>query len=384
MLNKLIAYICAWPWLRVTMQRAYCWFSKRVKLLPPLGIVIEMTYLCNWRCRMCFHHRADVHPKMMGTIKAKQDDELSAAEIKELIDDAARMGVRHVSLHGGEPMMNPAFCEIMEYAAQRKMHLSTFSNATLITDELAQCCVKYLTDIGISIHGGEATHDTVTGVPGSYQKVMAGLLRLQAAKRATGSEFPHIHLTCVVTGLNYEHLEDMVPVAQQAGLGEFWLSMVTFTDERAVKATCKMLCATPTEPLFLGDSMVPRDVLQVDAARYRESMARLRAAAKPAGIKVWEYPFRTEREVAGYFTDPLARLGRHCNYPWYSSVISAYGDVYPCIQLSFDGFKMGSIREQRFPEIWTGATYRGLRKQFDKHDRYLPVCAKCCSVVDEK
>jgi radical SAM protein with 4Fe4S-binding SPASM domain len=321
---------------------------------------------------------------MATTIRDKKTDELSAAEIKELIDDAARMGVKHLSIHGGEPLLRPDFCEILEYAARKGLHTSTFTNATLITEEVAQCCTRHLHDVGISIHGGETTHDLVAGLAGSYRKVMDGLLRLQAVKRSAGTEFPHIHLTCVVSGLNYEHLDEMVPVAQEAGLKDIWLSMVTFTDQRAVDASCRMLAATPTEPLFLGDSLVPRDVLQVDAPRYQQAMARLRAAAAAADIKVWEYPFKSEQDIASYFSNPLARLGRHCDYPWYSSVVSAYGDVYPCIQLSFSGFNMGNIRDQRFPAIWKSAAYRTLRQEFARHDRYLPVCAKCCSVTDER
>jgi radical SAM protein with 4Fe4S-binding SPASM domain len=334
---------------------------------------------------MCFHHRPDVRDRMAGTLSARRGEELTTGEIKALISSLAAMGVKHVSFHGGEPLIRKDFCDLVDFAAAGGLDTSTFTNATLITDEIAARLAGRLSDLGVSIHGGEQTHDAVTGIPGSYRRAMEGVGRLLRARGDAAAACPRVHLTCIPTGVNYEHLDEIVAVAVELGLPSAGIGAVTFTDEKAMRASCRALGADPPgagHP-FLGDSLVPAEVLRVDPAKYLASMARLRARAAAAGVAVAESPFSGEEEIAAYFSYPLAALGHHCNYPWYSSVVSAYGDVYPCIQFSFLGLKMGNIRDSAFPAIWRGAEYREFRRRFRRAGCYLPVCAKCCSVVEE-
>jgi hypothetical protein len=277
---------------------------------------------------MCFHHRPEIHGKMAGTIQSRRKDELTTAELKALIEDLIRSGVRHVSLHGGEPLIRPDFAEILTYAASRKLHTSTFTNATLITDEIARIMVENLHDLGTSIHGSEAVHDQVTGIPGSFRQAVDGLLRLQAAKRAAKSMTPHINLACIVTAINYRHLAELVDVAKQLGLDHFGFGIVTTTSPAAVDATRRMLgfkaCSSP----FIGDALLDPGLLEVNAAEYRNEIEKARELAGNNGIRVFSYPFNSDSAITQAFSDPLFRLGKKCHYPWFSSVISTYGHVF--------------------------------------------------------
>jgi len=383
MSRSLVQAIVNRPALRLFLQRLYCAVSRRLYLLPPLGVAVELTYACNWRCRMCFHHRPDAHARMAETIHSQRQMELTTLELKDLFAQLSAMGVKHVSLHGGEPLIHPDFSEILADAHGKGLDVSTFTNATLISEEIAEALVRHMPFLGVSIHGTEQVHDRVTGIPGSYRKSMAGLRVLREVKRRLGSETPRIQLTCIVTALNYERLDGMVEVARELALDEVGIGPPTFTSAEAMAETRARLPEAQGGGCFLGDSLVPSEIMRVDAARYRESVQRLKEAGRKAGIRVNSYPFGSEEEVAAYFADPRRALGRACNYPWYSSVVSAYGDVYPCIQLSFLGYNMGNIRERPFRAIWHSPAYRDFRRAFLKSNRFLPVCAKCCSVVDE-
>lgn len=384
MLSGVTNFIAARPVLRMLAQDLYCRISRHVALLPPLGVALEMTYLCNWRCNMCFHHRPAVHDKMAGTISARKSEELSTDEIECLINELAGMGVRHLSLHGGEPLIRPDFGTILEYAVMKGIHVTTFTNATLMTGEIAELLVRFMPDIGVSIHGGEKIHDVVTGVPGSFQKSMAGLRLLQEEKRRRGSETPRIHLACVVSSVNVEHLDEMVDVACQLGLPDFGLATPTFTSQEAVDSSLGRLPPPCGKGCFVGDALLDSSAVGVNAAVYRASVERMEIAAERVGIKALSYPFSSENEVAAYFANPYSSLGKACDYVWYSSVVSAFGDVYPCIQLGFLGFNMGNIRKNGFKAIWRNSAYREFRRKFFRSGRYLPVCAKCCSVVDNR
>lgn len=383
MIQKVLALISGNYAIRVFLQKCYVWISQHIVLLPPLGIAIEMTYACNWRCRMCFHHRPEIHGKMAATIQSRRKDELTTSELKTLIDDLIRSGVRHVSLHGGEPLIRPDFAEIVTYAANQKLHTSTFTNATLITDEIARVMVDNLHDLGTSIHGNETVHDQVTGVPGSFRQALDGLLRLQSAKRAAKSATPHINLACIVTAINYRHLAELVDVVKQLGLDHFGFGIVTTTSPAAVDATRRMLgfkvCSSP----FLGDALLDPELLNVNAAEYRNEIEKAGRLAGKHGIRVSSYPFNSDSAITQAFSDPLFRLGKRCHYPWFSSVISTYGDVYPCIQFSFLGEGFGNIRTSSFRTIWRSPAYRSFRATFLRRGCYSPVCAKCCSIIDE-
>lgn len=382
MIQRLLALISGKQKLRIFLQNIYVWVSKHVVLLPPLGVAIELTYACNWRCRMCFHHRPSVHDKMTETIIARRREELTTEEVKALLTDFSRSGVRHVSLHGGEPLIRPDFCDILAHASRSGLHISTFTNAALITDEIARQMVTHLHDLGTSIHGGETIHDLVTGIPGSFKQAMEGIKRVLAAKKAAGSVTPNINLACIVTAVNHRNLAELVHVARELGLAQFGFGIVTFTDQRAMDATRRMLGFKGCGASFLGDSLIEPDLFEIAPDEYAKAIAEAKRLANEADIRAVDYPFTSREAIIKAFSDPFYRLGKWCNYPWYSSVISSYGDVYPCIQFSFlcDGF--GNIRTQRFRDVWRGPAYREFRRNFRRSGCYAPVCAKCCSIID--
>jgi len=383
MFSALTKYIAGRPVLRLLAQRLYCRISRHVILLPPLGVALETTYSCNWRCKMCFHHRPEVHAKMAKTISERKAEELTTTEIKSLVDELVSMGVRHLSLHGGEPLIRPDFSEILEYAATRGLHVTAFTNATLMTGEIAEAMVRFMPELGVSIHGGEQVHDAITGISGSFQKSIAGVRLIQKTKMRLGSKTPQIHLTCVVTADNCGKLDEMVAVAADLGLDRFGLSLPTFTSREAIDDTYAHLPEPCGAKCFLGDSLVDASVLKVESSIYKASIERMKAAAERAGISVIPYPFSSEQEIAAYFANPFFTLGGGCDYLWYSSVVSAFGDIYPCIQLSFLGFRMGNLRDGGFRKTWKNTAYREFRRKFLESGRHLSVCSKCCSVFDE-
>lgn len=381
MLTKLFNYAIALPALRYSLPKAYHWFSQNVKLLPPVGVVIEMTYACNWRCSMCMYYHEGAVEGMQKTVKDLRKEELSTEEVKKFIDDVVSMGVRHISLHGGEPLIRRDFAEVLTYAADKGLHTSTFSNATLITEELAELFTKKLHVIGVSVHGSEAVHDAVTKTPGSWKKAMNGIRLMQEAKKRTGSPYPQIRMSCIVSAANYLHLEDMVEVVVGTGLDECSFGVTTFTNEKALAATLKMIppVVTTTDP-YTGDFHLGQAVRDIDSEEYLKSVAKLTKKAREAGVKVFMRNFKDSREVSRVYNDAFFLLGKACNYPWLSAFVSTYGAVAPCVPFSqVKGYTMGNLRDEGgFKKIWNGLEYKSFRDSFSHHGNVAPLCAKCC------
>ena len=96
------------------------------------------------------------------------------------MDQLADAGVTALAFSGGEPLTRKDFFEVARHAADRGLYVSVATNGTLLTKEnvqkLKHAGVNYL---DISIDGASAkTHDEFRGVPGAFDKAVAGLKEL--------------------------------------------------------------------------------------------------------------------------------------------------------------------------------------------------------------
>ena len=92
---------------------------------------IEPVGQCNLRCQMCaIQFRQDGPP--YGPLAFMPFETFT-----RLVDELT--GLRELHLQGlGEPMMHPRFFDMVEYAAQRGISVSTNSNLTLLNDRRAE------------------------------------------------------------------------------------------------------------------------------------------------------------------------------------------------------------------------------------------------------
>ena len=116
----------------------------------PTYIQIEPVGQCNLRCQMCsIQFRQDGPP--YGPL-AFMDFE----QFTRLIDQF--VNVQELHLQGlGEPMMHPRFFDMVAYAAEQGINVSTNSNLTLLNDRRAERCVTSgLDEVNVSIDGATA------------------------------------------------------------------------------------------------------------------------------------------------------------------------------------------------------------------------------------
>lgn len=140
----------------------------------PLGGGIELTERCNMNCVHCFINR----PANDHSAKTK---EMSTKEFCHLVDDLADRECLWLQITGGEPLLRSDFIEIYLHAKRRGMLVSVFTNATLITERIADVLEEYPPRVvEVSIYGAtKDTHERVTRVQGSYEQCMEGINRLR-------------------------------------------------------------------------------------------------------------------------------------------------------------------------------------------------------------
>ncbi len=138
----------------------------------PMKVTIGVTETCNLDCQVCY---ADCR-------RADKPAELTAAQWQPLLADFFASGVISLMIEGGEPLLRDDIFDLLAAATpQALVRLRT--NATLIdTAMAARLKAVGIGDAMVDLLGATpATHDALTGVPGSHARSLAGIRALRAA-----------------------------------------------------------------------------------------------------------------------------------------------------------------------------------------------------------
>jgi len=171
-----------------------------VQLAGQHGILqIHPTRRCNLSCLHCY---SDSGPT--------QREELSPDLLGVVIDDAAELGYRTLSVSGGEPLMYRPLPEVLAHARGRGLRTLVTTNGTLSDRRRLGPLAAHIDLLAISLDGPPAEHDLMRAMPGAF----ASLLRRLEAVRATGMTFGFLF---TLTQHNVHQLEWAVDFAIEQG-----------------------------------------------------------------------------------------------------------------------------------------------------------------------
>jgi radical SAM protein with 4Fe4S-binding SPASM domain len=123
----------------------------------PLVLIWEVTQACGLACRHC---RADARPK-------RHPDELTTAEGKRLLDDAAEFGDGQlVVLSGGDPLARDDLTELVSYGdgIGHRMTITPSGTASLTSDRVVALADAGIRRMALSLDGAtRESHDRFRG-----------------------------------------------------------------------------------------------------------------------------------------------------------------------------------------------------------------------------
>lgn len=139
-------------------------------------VQLEVTYGCNLHCVHCYTDPFN-KPSLIKT-------EMDFDAVCKSLDRLRAEGFLWLCFTGGEIFFRKDFLKIYDYAFERGFLITLFTNATLISDEIAEHLAKHPPfSIEISIYGATTeTYERVTQVKGSFAKFKAGSERLASRK----------------------------------------------------------------------------------------------------------------------------------------------------------------------------------------------------------
>ncbi len=136
---------------------------------------IELTERCNNRCIHCYINQPADDPYLKAS-------EMDTAFVQLILKQAADLGCLTVRFTGGEPLLREDFAEIYLYTRRLGLKVRIFTNARLVTPELAHIFARIPPGepLEVSVYGMHArSYDEITSVPGAYDQFRQGITLLQ-------------------------------------------------------------------------------------------------------------------------------------------------------------------------------------------------------------
>ncbi len=134
----------------------------------PLYVVWEITLACDLGCKTCGSRAGPA-----------RSDELSTAQCLDAVRQMADMGIREVTLIGGEAYLRDDWDVIAAEITRRGMTCGITTGArNFDAERVARAVDAGVRGISVSLDGLERTHDAQRGSPGSWQAATAAARRI--------------------------------------------------------------------------------------------------------------------------------------------------------------------------------------------------------------
>jgi MoaA/NifB/PqqE/SkfB family radical SAM enzyme len=285
-----------------------------------------------------------------------------------VLDDLPTL--RELHLQGlGEPMMHPCFFEMVEYATQRGITVTTNSNVTLLNRERARRCVTSgLATLHVSLDAATPETYERIRVRAHHDRVMRNLEHLRNAKRALASATPRIRLVMVLMRQNLDELPALVRLAGQFEIAAMFVQHLCHDfGESTLPAHYAPMREFVNEQTLIG----------YDPSHVRRVFEEATALAASLGIEL-RLPRVEPREHA-----PGTPGIKRCDWPWHGPYLSFAGDSMPCCMIATpDRGNFGRVSAEAggtsVAEIWQGPVYEHFRAALASDDP--PAICKSCSV----
>jgi radical SAM protein with 4Fe4S-binding SPASM domain len=283
----------------------------------PRYAVWEITLKCDLACRHCGSRAARERP-----------DELNTDEALDMIKQMHEMGVREITVIGGEAYLREDWPVLVKAIRSRDMICTMTTGGRNLTKEKARLAAEAgLQSVSVSIDGLRDSHDALRGVKGSYDSALHALANLAEVG------IP-ISVNTQICRPNRKEIETLYEIIRPYGIHS-WQIQITVAMGRAADEPDLLL-----EPYHLLDVM--------------PMVARLKKRTMETNVKLW--PGNNIGYFGPYEGFINAELPRGhmaaCGAGRFTLGIEANGAIKGCPSLPTQDYTGGNIRENTLKDIW--------------------------------
>lgn len=175
---------------------------------------IEITNQCNLKCRHCYNDSAP-----------QRNISMSFKDFTYVVDSIIKKGIKRVQIIGGEPFLNNALKEMLDYINDKFEFIEIFTNGTFVTDEWINYFSKRKIRIALSVYSYlPDEHDKVTQSTGSWKKTNQTIKKLK--ENGIMYRICNVLTNCAKLGeknTNLYELSDKKDVVRMSGRANFSL-----------------------------------------------------------------------------------------------------------------------------------------------------------------
>jgi len=290
------------------------------KLLPPIGMLAELTHRCPLQCPYCSN----------PTELLKANRELDTRMWLDLFEQAADLGVLQVHLSGGEPTLRRDLEQLIAGLSARGIYTNLITAGVGIAEGRIEVFVEAgLDHLQLSFQGARAaTTERIGNHRGSHEK------KLETARRARAASLP-LTINAPIHRHNVHNVEAIINYAVELGAGRVEIAHVQYY-AWALKNRSALM---PTREAFMSAARV--------VERERERLK---------GIIV----------IDSVVPDYYAKFPKPCMGGWGKGIINVTpsGRVLPCHAAeSITHLQFDNVREKTLGDIWLNGSafqkYRG-------------------------
>jgi Predicted Fe-S oxidoreductases len=309
-----------------------------------------------------------------GVTKSKSGDtlkaELSLPELTRLVDEISRFRP-NITLFGGEPLLHPHCLALIRMIKAKKMHCLMITNGSLLSAQSEALVESGLDELNVSLDGGRDLHDHIRGMPGIFEKIIAGLKAVQQYKKNKSAAKPLINLQCTITKYNYEQLSQLTEVAADIKADSLTFHNLIFLDKDLIarQKVCdeQLGCSSQDWEGFVSAP-------DIDPEKLYQAMGQIKS--KPYPFPIDFYPNLSRKGVREYYTNPSympAEYPKRCLSPWIVAYVFPDGSVRPCLNSTYT---FGTIKDAPMAQIWNSDQAIRFRRAL-KCNGLFPVCVRC-------
>jgi len=298
------------------------WTRRPIQWGLPFTLSIEPTTACNLRCPECPSGlRAFTRPT--GTLRHDF--------FRRLIDDVQRDLLYLIFYFQGEPYINPAFLDMVRYAADRGIYTITSTNGHFLGDENARRTVESGLDrLIISVDGTTQEVYEQYRKGGKLEVVLQGARNVVGWKKRLKSKTPHLIFQFLVVRPNEHQIADLYRLATEIGIDEVRLKSAQVYDYKN------------------GHPLIPIDERYARYARQADGTYRVKNT-----------------------------LLNHCWKLWHSCVITWDGLVVPCCFDKDARHRLGDLKTQSLRSVWQSEAFNRFRETLLRGRDQIDICANC-------
>ena len=296
------------------------------------SLEFEITSRCNERCIHCY----------IPNGKKDAGFDMSFEKFKYILDQFASMGGIHVTLSGGEALLNRDIVKMLRYCREKDLMISLLTNLTYMRDDL----VPILKEVNVSLvqvslySMDPAIHDTITTVKGSFAKTKAAIEKLHEA------DVP-VQISCPLMKANKEGYDKVLKYAKS-------LRMSAQTDY-IMMGESNFDTSNLANRLSLDETAkVIEDILEYDQD-YQQEMDEIEPVST---IDMEEYKKM-----------PLCGAGIN------DLCVTVNGDIYPCS--GWQAYVVGNVFRNSLRDIWEKSPMLEAVRKVKRKD--FPKCLSCAA-----